>query len=117
VTRTYPALAEKGRGVGRHHLVTGYVYFARHHPNGHYIKIGWAVDPTMRLRTWLLEILAAVPGTRDDEDDIQDRFMDIHYEGEWFKPGPDLLDFIDRIVRRPAAFAPSALFSPLAEPA
>ncbi len=94
VTQEYVPAASKGFGVGRHHIITGYVYFARHHPNGHHIKIGWAVDPTARLRTWLLEIIATYPGTREDEDTIQDRFMHLHYEGEWFNPGQDLLDFI-----------------------
>jgi hypothetical protein len=97
ITQTYPPTVEKGRGIGRHHLVTGYVYFARHHPDGHHIKIGWAVDPTTRLRTWLLEILAAVPGSREDEDAIQDAFMYLHYEGEWFEPGQELLDYIDHL--------------------
>lgn len=41
-----------------------------------------------------LQVLATMPGSRDDEKNLHERFASSRLSGEWFKPYPDLLAFI-----------------------
>lgn len=44
-----------------------------------------------------LQLLATIPGSRDYEKSLHNRFSGHRLEGEWFKPHPDLLAFISLI--------------------
>ena len=81
----------------------GRVYFIRCPANG-FIKIGYtAGDPSERL--WRLratipvpiEPLAWVEGTIADERRLHERFAEAWSHGEWFRPVPDLVKFIEAV--------------------
>lgn len=69
------------------------VYFAQRRKRG-LIKIGWSRSVTGRLRAMKAKILGAVPGDRSTEKGLHKRFDHLRVRGEWFKPGDDLLTFI-----------------------
>jgi plasmid maintenance system killer protein len=65
------------------------------------IKIGYTSgEVEKRLKTLQtghphkLQVLATMPGSRDEEKTLHEKFASIRLNGEWFKPHPDLLDFI-----------------------
>ena len=72
--------------------MSGFVYFIGALGCGSKIKIGHAVNPQSRMKqiqTWSpvdLVLLAAVPGDKRLERNIQDCFADCHSHGEWFLP-------------------------------
>jgi uncharacterized protein YozE (UPF0346 family) len=65
------------------------------------IKIGYTSgEVEKRLKTlqtghpYKLQVLATMPGSRDEEKTLHEKFASIRLSGEWFKPHPDLLAFI-----------------------
>lgn len=65
------------------------------------IKIGYTSgEVEKRLKSlqtghpYKLQVLATMPGSRDDEKNLHERFASSRLSGEWFKPYPDLLVFI-----------------------
>ena len=69
-----------------------FVYFIQHGDHGP-IKVGWAHDPEQRRRELQtgnpeqLHVRQLVPGGRDLEGQIHNRFADWHLQGEWFGGG------------------------------
>ncbi len=84
----------------------GWVYFLRVVPDG-VVKIGWTKnDPGIRcdaIRTGSavpLEVLGAIAAeSQAEERRLHTRFRQLWSHGEWFRPGPDLLAFIEANVR------------------
>lgn len=78
------------------------VYFVRNEESGA-IKIGTATDPQKRLwglRTASaaeLTLLATTPGDRVTEHAIHDRFHAQRIRGEWFRPAPELLAYVESL--------------------
>jgi len=78
------------------------VYFIRATQSGH-IKIGRSVDVQTRMRAlWresgqTLELLATIPGGPYEERVLHHIFRDDRLYGEWFRPSPRLLSFVDTI--------------------
>lgn len=77
------------------------VYFIRQGDDGP-IKIGFATNPAKRKRQLqtsvadTLHTLLTLPGTRATEAHFHERFADLRLRGEWFRPDPVLLDFIQQ---------------------
>lgn len=72
----------------------GVVYFARF---GHLIKIGFTTDLRARMATLKPdEVLHTTPGTMRDEKALHKRFHRLRERDEYFLPGAELLDFIER---------------------
>ena len=82
----------------------GYVYFVT---DGVAIKIGHASSPRSRLAELqvshhiTLSLLHDMPGKFEDEYMIQQSFSHLHIRGEWFRPGQDLLDYIEELRKVP----------------
>lgn len=71
----------------------GWVYFIR---KGGLVKIGWSSQPSVRFKQLRPdEVLATMPGSMRDERDLHGAFSHLREHGEWFRPEPDLLAFID----------------------
>jgi hypothetical protein len=78
------------------------VYFLqlRRGRTGGPIKIGTTSDFAKRLRTlspmypWPLKILGVVIGNYETETELHYRFSSLHMHGEWFRPAPELVEFI-----------------------
>jgi len=69
-----------------------WVYFVR---IGDLIKIGYSTNPKERFRALKVDaVLAAIPGTRADEQRYHETFAHLRVRGEYFHPGDDLLTFI-----------------------
>lgn len=81
---------------------TSSVYFIREHPDG-FIKIGVARDAAGRMKSLQtasardLRLLGTIPGGRDVELRLHERFAGERVRGEWFKPSPRLLAYISRV--------------------
>jgi hypothetical protein len=96
--------------------MTEVVYFAR--ATDSRIKIGFTADSSKRLANLSsaigrdIELLATVPGSRDLEQHLHERFAAARDKGEWFLPTEDLLGFIER-VRANGSLAIPAGFNPL----
>ena len=79
------------------------VYFIRADCPVGYIKIGIANNPKGRLAgmqvhcPYLLRLLATSTGGRKVEKELHRRFHDAHVRGEWFRPTPELLAFIEAL--------------------
>lgn len=78
------------------------IYFIQCGDNGP-IKIGYTSDDLQgRIRTlqtncpYKLELIGRMKGTMEDEKLIHARFLDSRLEGEWFRPSPMILDFIEK---------------------
>lgn len=75
----------------------GQVYFVK---AGESIKIGFSVDVRRRVKNMqtaaseTMTLLLVLPGTLADEKSMHDRFGHLRINGEWFKSGPDLVQFI-----------------------
>lgn len=75
----------------------GYVYFVS---DGEAIKIGFSERPERRLNGLQsghrlpLKILAVVPATVTNEQELHKRFAHLHIRGEWFRSGPELTEYI-----------------------
>lgn len=77
------------------------IYFVR---NGRgMIKIGSSMNVSDRIRSLetgaseTLELIASIPGTYSVERQLHDRFSGIREYGEWFRPSPELLKFIEQV--------------------
>lgn len=71
------------------------IYVAR---CGDRIKIGISIDAVQRVRNLAtvagpMELLAAFPGIREDEQRLLQRFAPIRVFGEWFAATPELLEW------------------------
>lgn len=90
VTRTPPREARSD----------GWVYFAQAEGSDR-VKIGWALDPKLRLVTLQtgcpapLKLLAITPGDRCIEAEYHREFAHLRIVGEWFRLGDELQDCID----------------------
>jgi hypothetical protein len=77
------------------------VYFVQALDGGP-IKIGTSVRISFRLKQLQKEsgkrlwVLGVVDGDKDVEKELHGRFAHLRIAGEWFKPGPDLHEFITR---------------------
>ena len=82
----------------------GFVYFVT---DGVAIKIGHASSPRSRLcelqvsHHVTLSLLHDMPGKLEDEYRIQQRFNHLRIRGEWFRPGQDLLEYIEELRKIP----------------
>lgn len=66
------------------------------------VKIGWTSDLSQRKRTWRIAgnegILAVMPGTLDDEQEIHARLSDhLMYGREYYKQTPEILAEVNRL--------------------
>jgi len=76
-------------------LTPGEVYFVRF---GDRIKIGFSTNVKTRMKAVPHDaILATMPGTPAVESRMHKRFAHLRITGEWFRPGPDLMAFIDSL--------------------
>lgn len=81
--------------------IPSWVYFIR---KGDLIKIGYSTFPTQRFKALLPdEVLVVIPGTMRDEQRCHLAFAHLREHGEWFRPGPDLLSFIEDLRQQQAA--------------
>lgn len=77
-----------------------HVYFAKPVGQDGPIKIGCSNDVFRRIEQmsgWSpvpLELMATVPGCPADEHQLHREFAEYRLHGEWFSPGPRLLDHI-----------------------
>ena len=75
------------------------IYFLRNDKTGD-IKIGtsrriqYRCDAVTREIKSPTTLLGQIDGKRDKELELHRQFAHLRIEGEWFKPGDDLLDFI-----------------------
>lgn len=83
----------------------GLVYFVQSEKT-YAIKIGFTSGPVEKrissLQTthpYKLHLLAAIPGNREYEKSLHERFSLFRLNGEWFQAHPDLLDFIAVILK------------------
>jgi hypothetical protein len=94
----------------------GWVYFVR---NGKAIKIGFTTDLDQRLKrlqtasSSTLELLGAVAGTLEDEQNLHRRFANLQIRGEWFRGHTSLMAYIREATKAPE---PAEVSEP-AEPA
>lgn len=79
------------------------VYFIM--DEGGAIKIGHSIgNPLARLNGLQtgnprpLKLLVAIPGGREAEQELHQRFAGLRIRGEWFKPDPRLLGFIEGLL-------------------
>jgi hypothetical protein len=70
------------------------VYFAQKRKGG-LIKIGWSRSVETRMAAVRAKVVGAIPGERKVEKALHERFAHLRVRGEWFKPGADLLAYID----------------------
>ena len=97
------------------------VYFI---DNGDFVKIGRSTNTAKRLATlqcaspYDLKIILVVTGGYDKEQELHERFAHLRHRGEWFKKGPELLQFIEeelaqqqRTERQPERQPETSLFA------
>jgi hypothetical protein len=72
----------------------GWVYFMRRE---RLIKIGTTTNLKQRAQQVNAQVLARIPGSYTEETQLHERFAALRRHGEWFEPGPDLVDLINRI--------------------
>jgi hypothetical protein len=106
VDETLPALSAQRAADGAAKRAAGFVYFVQAGGSGTPIKIGWSKYPYAR-RSGLqtghhdkLVIVGKFPGTADDERALHRRFAALRLEGEWLRPEPELLAFIEEVKAR-----------------
>jgi hypothetical protein len=87
-----------------------FVYFVW---DGSAIKIGISNDPKRRVAYMQvghpsrLQLLKMTRGTKDTEDELKHQFRHLNISGEWFRPAPELLDFIEAIPKYEAPSSPN----------
>jgi hypothetical protein len=81
----------------------GYIYFIMSEKD-HEIKIGFTSGQIEKRINSLqtghpskLKLLAKLPGTKEFEKSIHEKFASFRLNGEWFKPHPDILCFINSL--------------------
>lgn len=86
-------------------MAGGYIYFIQAELN-EFIKIGWTDGhPSFRYSSLAtaspcpLVTLGVIRGERSLESDIHNLFGHLRSHGEWFRPGEDLLAFIQKKAR------------------
>lgn len=80
------------------------IYFIQQHNESLAVKIGYTAsdEPEGRLRSLQtgnpseLTVLGTMPGTAADERELHRRFANFRLVGEWFRPVPQLLLFINQ---------------------
>jgi len=73
----------------------GIIYFAQ---IGDLIKIGYTTNLRQRMiQLGVDKVLASMPGTMRDEEALHHRFGSDWVDREMFRPGPDLMAFIDSL--------------------
>jgi hypothetical protein len=77
--------------------LAGCVYFCRSSLGGDLVKIGYTTNLGARMSDLKAEPLLAVPGTRDEEARLHKLFAAARVHGEWFRPVPELLRYIERL--------------------
>jgi hypothetical protein len=79
-----------------------HVYFVQAGADGP-IKIGFSRALSARIKKmradcpYELTLLAHIDGGQDVEQDLHERFAHLRLRGEWFSPGPDLLEYIEAL--------------------
>jgi hypothetical protein len=92
---------------GLHYRRNSMIYFIQDTAGN--IKIGHANNVRSRFRSLQtahatkLRLLATIPGNVDDERALHRRFINHRLGGEWFRPVPELLEFIGVKQQAPAA--------------
>jgi Meiotically Up-regulated Gene 113 (MUG113) protein len=77
----------------------GVVYFIE---SGDFVKIGYTRCPQERAKKMFTDcpieprLLHAEPGTFKSEKTLHRHFAHLHARGEWFRKGPDLLEYIEQ---------------------
>ncbi|MFJ7176426.1 GIY-YIG nuclease family protein [Streptomyces massasporeus] len=61
------------------------------------IKIGISNDPRKRAQSLNAVLLAQLPGSSDDERNFHRRFKHLRVHNEWFRPGEDLIGYINKL--------------------
>lgn len=85
-------------------LTTCVIYFIKSERTGD-IKIGRTTNLTARIKQLhtassdVLRVLGVFAGQPQDERFFHEAFKDLRLNGEWFKPHPDLFDFIKRYTK------------------
>lgn len=74
-----------------------WVYFMRRET---LIKIGTTYNLKDRAAVLNATVLAKTPGSYSEEARMHKRFASLRRHGEWFEPGPELLDFINELRRK-----------------
>jgi hypothetical protein len=80
---------------------SGFVYFIR---SGEFVKIGYSKNPIKRLdilNTGMgtrARFVLSVPGTMKDEKQLHGRFARNRANGEWFRMGPSIEQFLHDLV-------------------
>lgn len=88
-------VARKKRGDGA-------IYFVQAGGDGGLVKIGFASNLTGRLASMRtdssvpLAVLGSHAGTMADEKAIHRLFSEHRHRGEWFRPAPAILDYVQR---------------------
>lgn len=83
--------AKAARATQRRRFRLGAVYFIRSVADTGPVKIGYSTEPHGRLATLQtshhgeLKIIAAIEGTREDEQALHERFATFRMRGEWFR--------------------------------
>lgn len=72
----------------------GWIYFMRRE---RYIKIGTTTDIRRRAQQLNATVLARQPGSYTEEAQLHARFASLRRHGEWFEPGPELLELVNEI--------------------
>lgn len=75
-------------------VTTDAVYFAE---RDGLIKIGASRRPAVRAAALRADLLAFLPGDARTEAALHLTFAHLRESGEWFRPAPELLAFIDRL--------------------
>ena len=83
------------------------VYFVRYGHDGP-IKIGYSATPRVRLAEICsiqmpepLIPMGAMPGSQADEVSLHRKFAALRLRGEWFRPAPELLEYIAQVTALP----------------
>lgn len=71
-----------------------WVYFMRRE---RLIKIGTTNDLRRRAQTLNAVVLAKRPGSFSEEAQLHRQFASLRRHGEWFEPGPELLDLVNEL--------------------
>lgn len=89
--QTYQAPRERS-DYDRRDDPDSFVYFIRREK---LIKIGYSIDPVRRAGDLGGVVLATIPGERQVERSMHLMFAHLRDHGEWFRPGDDLLAYIN----------------------